>query len=303
MRSRVPQLFRALILLLALFAPTLAYAQTGPQRTERIEAELVSMSQWAAPGSTAVVAIRQKIQPGWHTYWRNPGDSGGATSLTWSLPSGITAGDIVWPLPDRQRLQTLVNYGYEDVVYLPVPIELPASLTPGATVPLEVEALFLVCSDEMCVPDDLDLALDVPVREGVAPADPEHGAAIEAAMASAPQRAGIDARIGLADGVLTLTATGGPLSGGRIERAWFLPFRGGVIDHAAPQAGSRGPEGLTLVLKPGGVLAIEVGHNQDLVNAAFPDLPAVWLDTPNAEGKVFLLTREELPAARGNARR
>ncbi len=49
-------------------------------------------------------------------------------------------------------------------------------------------------------------------------------------------------------------------------------------------------------LNPGGVLAIEVGHNQELVTAAFPDLPAVWLDTEHAEGKVFLLTREDLPA-------
>ena len=56
-------------------------APTGPQRTERIEAELVSLSAWAAPGSTAVVAVKQTIQPGWHTYWRNPGDSGGATTL------------------------------------------------------------------------------------------------------------------------------------------------------------------------------------------------------------------------------
>jgi ribosomal protein L3 glutamine methyltransferase len=51
-------------------------------------------------------------------------------------------------------------------------------------------------------------------------------------------------------------------------------------------------------LKPGGVLAIEVGHNQDLVTAAFPDLPAVWLDTAQAEGKVFVLPREDLPAAK-----
>jgi len=83
--------------------------------------------------------------------------------------------------------------------------------------------------------------------------------------------------------------------------------------HEPALALAAGDDGLDIVrrilaeaarhLKPGGVLAIEVGHNQDLVNAAFPDLPAVWLDTPNAEGKVFLLTREELPAARGNARR
>lgn len=248
----MPQLFRALILLLALFAPTLALAQNGPQRTERIEAELVSMSQWAAPGSTAVVAIRQKIQPGWHTYWRNPGDSGGATSLTWSLPSGITAGDIVWPLPDRQRLQTLVNYGYEDVVYLPVPIELPASLTPGATVPLEVEALFLVCSDEMCVPDELTLRLDLPIREGAAPLTATHGAAIQTILEQSPRPAGIEARATVRDGVITLTATGGPLAGQDPGPVYFFPFEGGVIDHAAPQSGSWGPQGLTLIITGGG---------------------------------------------------
>lgn len=49
-------------------------------------------------------------------------------------------------------------------------------------------------------------------------------------------------------------------------------------------------------LNPGGVLAIEVGHNQDLVTAAFPDLSAVWLDTEHAEGKVFLVARDDLPA-------
>jgi thiol:disulfide interchange protein DsbD len=252
------RLFLLLLALIGLSAHPVAaqvVVNPGPKSSERIEAELVSMSAWATPGSTLMVAIRQDIRPGWHTYWRNPGDSGGATTLDWKLPAGVTAGDIIWPLPERQPIATLVNYGYSGVVYLPVAIAVPADAPVGRALQLQVTARFLVCSDEMCVPDDLDLELDVPVRDGVAPADPEHGAAIEAAMASAPQRAGIDARIGLADGVLTLTATGGPLAGGRIERAWFLPFRGGVIDHAAPQAGSRGPDGLTLVLKPGGVLA------------------------------------------------
>ncbi len=149
-----------------------AVAQPGPQSTVRIEAELVPMSQWAAPGSTAIVAIRQDIEPGWHTYWRNPGDSGGATALDWTLPAGVAAGDIVWPLPRRQRLQGLVNFGYEGVVFLPVPIEVPADARPGTTLPLIVRALFLVCSDEMCVPDELTLRLDLPIRAGAAPLEP-----------------------------------------------------------------------------------------------------------------------------------
>src|SRR5690606_30342900 len=228
----------------------------GPavQRTERIAAELVSMSQWAAPGSTAVVAVRQDIAPGWHTYWRNPGDSGGPTTLTWSLPAAVKAGEIVWPLPARQRLQNLVNYGYEGVVYLPVPVEIPADARPGTTLPLRVEALFLVCSDEMCVPDELTLTLDLPVREGAAPTDPLHGEAIARVLAAAPRPAGIEARVGLENGVLTLTAAGGPLAGAEPGPSYFFPFEPGVIDHAAPQSGSWGPRGLTLAITAGGGL-------------------------------------------------
>jgi thiol:disulfide interchange protein len=245
-------LFRILILLGLFAAPGLALAQGGPQRSERIEAELVSMSRWAAPGGTAVVAIRQDIQPGWHTYWRNPGDSGGATTLNWTLPTGVRVGEIVWPLPERQRLQALVNYGYEGKVYLPVPIEVPADARPGSTLPLTVKALFLVCSAEMCVPDELTLKLDLPIREGAAPHDPAHGEAIARILEQAPRPAGITARATLDNGVLTLTATGGPLAGQDPGPSYFFPFESGTVDHAAAQTGSWGPNGLTLVLTAGG---------------------------------------------------
>tara|TARA_R110002124_G_scaffold70357_5_gene189001 strand:+ start:2558 stop:4723 length:2166 start_codon:yes stop_codon:yes gene_type:complete len=240
-------------LLLALIAmPVAAQAVSGPQSTPRIEAELVAMSQWAAPGSTAVVAVRQDIQPGWHTYWRNPGDSGGATTLGWSLPQGVRAGGIVWPIPERQRLLGLMNYGYSGTVYLPVPVEIPTSARPGTTLPLTVKALFLVCSDEMCVPDELTLGLDLPVREGAAPLDTRHGAAITAILESAPRPAGIAARIALEDGRLTLGAVGGPLAGLNPGPSYFFPFAGGVIDHPQAQTGTWGPQGLTLRLQPGG---------------------------------------------------
>ncbi|UQV17184.1 hypothetical protein MU852_09385 [Brevundimonas albigilva] len=155
------------------------------------------MSQWATPGSTLIVAVRQDIQPGWHTYWRNPGDSGGPTTLDWTLPAGVRAGEIVWPLPERQRLQSLVNYGYSGSVLLPVPIEVPASARPGQVLALRTQALFMVCSDQMCVPDELPLALDIEVRDGAAPLDPAYGAAIQAVLVQAPRPAPIQARIAL----------------------------------------------------------------------------------------------------------
>ena len=228
----------------------------GPRRTERIEAQLVPMSAWAAPGSTAVVAVRQAIEPGWHTYWRNPGDSGGATTLDWVLPAEVRAGDIVWPLPERQRLQSLMNYGYSGTVFLPVPIEIPADARPGTTLPLTVKALFLVCSAEMCVPDELTLSLDLPIREGAAPLDPRYGARIRAVVETAPRPAGIRASAAMIDGRLVLTAVGGPLAEAAPRRAWFFPDEGGVINHAAVQTGEHGPQGLTLTLQPGGDLTV-----------------------------------------------
>lgn len=251
----------------------------GAKTADNIEAELVSLSRWAAPGSTVVVAIRQKITPGWHTYWRNPGDSGGPTTLDWTLPQGVKAGGITWPLPERQRLMSLINYGYSGEVYLPVMIEVPASARPGTTLPLIVDALFLVCSDQMCVPVPMQLRLDLPVREGAPPLDAKYGAAIQAVLEAAPRPAGIDATVALSNGVLTLSATGGPLAGAKITRAHFFPFEGGIIDHAADQTGQRGANGLTLSLAQGGEIRAK-GLTEPISGVLATDIGA-WEITAN----------------------
>lgn len=248
------------LLALSAIAPAHAHAQspiaarTGPASTERITAELVSMTASATPGSTLILAVRQDIRPDWHTYWRNPGDSGGATTLTWHLPEGLEAGEIVWPTPERLPLSGLMNYGYEGVVYLPVPVAVPADAVPGEMLDLSVTALFLVCSAEMCVPDQLELALRLPVGAADQRAlETPHAAAIQAVLDSAPRPAGLEARIARADdGALTLAVTGAAVTRpGGPGAVYFFPFDGWVIDHAAPQTGTWGPEGLTLTLRPG----------------------------------------------------
>lgn len=236
-------------------------ATTGPKSSERIEAELVPMQQWAVPGSTAIIAIRQNIAGGWHTYWRNPGDSGGPTEASWHLPAGYQAGDIVWPLPERQRLQSLMNYGFSGRVYLPVPIEVPATAKSGERIRLRADVLFMVCSDQMCVPDELSLAVDLTVGEGQPPLDATHGAAIQKILETAPRPADIAARVAMADGQLVLTARGGPLDLATLKWAYFYPFTGGMIDHAAKQKVELGDEGLRLTLTPGrGLLANGLGE-------------------------------------------
>lgn len=242
--------FWALIFAATLLAP--GSAQT--MYSENIEVSLVPMHQWAAPGSTAIVAVRQDIKPGWHTYWRNPGDSGGATELTWSLPPGVSAGPILWPLPERQPVKGLMNYGYSRQVYLPVPIEIPASAKPGSPLPLSVTVLSMVCSDEMCVPDERVVKLELAIGETVPPLTVGEGAAIERVVDSAPRAADIDARL-VRDGAdLVLTVRGTALKPGAAGDAYFFPFDGGVVEHPAAQRAEWKGDELSLRMKAGGAI-------------------------------------------------
>jgi thiol:disulfide interchange protein len=233
----------------ALLAMT-GLAQAAPVNTGHLVAELVPQAQGVAPGQTIHVALRQKIQKGWHTYWRNAGDSGEATQIKWTLPAGWSAGDFVWPAPHRLPIGPLVNYGFEDEVYLPVPITAPATARPGETVTLNAAAAFLVCA-EICVPEDAKLSLTLPVTAGPAADDPKWGPAIRKTLAEAPKPAGLSAAFEKRGELLKLAVTGGPLSGADVSKAYFFPYSGAVIDHAKPQPIERGPQGLTLTMTPG----------------------------------------------------
>ena len=90
-------------------------AQAAPAQTPHVEAELIAENTSLQAGADHQwLALRLKPESGWHVYWRNPGDSGIPTSLSWNLPAGVTAGDILWPYPHRESLGTLTNYGYAD---------------------------------------------------------------------------------------------------------------------------------------------------------------------------------------------
>ena len=127
-----------------------ARAPLGPVvTTPYVQAELVAHApQGVAAGQPLWLGLRIQHQPQWHTYWKNPGDSGLPTELHWQLPEGWQAGDVAWPLPHRIPIGTLVNYGYEGDVLLPVPVTVPPSwaLAAGASdVEVRLRATWLVC--------------------------------------------------------------------------------------------------------------------------------------------------------------
>jgi thiol:disulfide interchange protein DsbD len=226
-----------------------AFAQ--PVNTGHLTAELVSEKQGIAPGETIHIALRQQIQKGWHTYWRNAGDSGEATRIKWTLPAGWSAGDFTWPTPHRLPVGPLVNYGYQDEVLLPLAVTAPANAKAGQTVTLTGAASFLVCA-EICVPEDATLSIALPVTAGPAAPDAKWAGPIAKTLAAAPRPAAdLAAVFEKKTSGVALAVTGAPLKGADMAEAYFYPFESTVIDHARPQVVERGREGLTLTLTPG----------------------------------------------------
>ena len=91
--------------------------------TERARVELLAHApEGVEPGKTLWVGLQLTHQPDWHTYWKNSGDSGLPTQLTWTLPPGVEAGEIAWPVPKKYPIGHLANYGYSGTVLLPVPL-------------------------------------------------------------------------------------------------------------------------------------------------------------------------------------
>ena len=177
-------------------------------QTEQVRAELIAHApDGVAPGKTVWVGLQIAHQPHWHTYWKNPGDSGLATQLQWTLPQGITAGDIAWPTPQKIAIGTLANFGYEGTVLLPVPLTITQAFAPpGATsIDIRLNASWLVCRQE-CVPQEGTFVLSLPIKGSTV----LHSAVFEAARQASPQPFGGTAQVQITSNGLNLSASGLP---------------------------------------------------------------------------------------------
>jgi DsbC/DsbD-like thiol-disulfide interchange protein len=199
-RFRLPRiLFPALILIAGLVHSTLGWAQDSSKTvvtTPQVRAELLAFAPQGVPvGLGEAAAARQPVwvglqlahKPEWHTYWKNSGDSGLPTTLEWTLPPGVIAGDIAWPIPKKIPIGSLANYGYEGTVLLPVPLTITPDFKPpltGNTLDIKLKASWLVCRKE-CIPEEGEFALQIPLMGSTA----LNGAAFEAAFKAQPRPA------------------------------------------------------------------------------------------------------------------
>jgi thiol:disulfide interchange protein DsbD len=229
-------------------------AAAAPVKTPQVEAELVAERAALVPGEPATVALRLKAIPGWHTYWRNPGDSGEPTRIEWRLPRGFSAGEIEWPVPSRIPVGPLMNFGYHGEVLLLTRLVPPADLPAGRPVTLRAKANWLVC-EVKCIQEEAELTLTLPVARSAGPtalrAVPESrwGKPIALARSRVPVAAPADWAFGARgeDGGASLAII--PPPGTELKQAFFLPFDEGKIEPAAPQALAREGDGYRLMLR------------------------------------------------------
>ena len=132
------------ILLLFSFFGSAEIVDTGHARIS-----LIKDHSDFVPGTSINIGLKVSMDKGWHTYWRNPGDSGGPIEIDWDLPKGFSVSDIKWPLPEKIEYPPLMTYGYEDFVIYPMVLSIPADYSDDY---FEMTADILICAD-VCIPE------------------------------------------------------------------------------------------------------------------------------------------------------
>jgi thiol:disulfide interchange protein DsbD len=219
-------------------------------QTENVRAELLADVAAVKPGQPFWVGLRQTIRPKWHTYWKNPGDSGLPIEIRWTLPEGVKADPIVWPTPHLFDVGGIINYGFKDEAMLLVRIVPPADFS-GSSLAIVADASWLVCED-VCIPEEARLALALPVGAATTPAPPPTRALFDKARQNVPTESPWPARYGVAkSGDPTLVVEARGLKPDTIRDVYFFPAEWGPIASMAKQTAGIGADGIRIPLKRG----------------------------------------------------
>ncbi len=270
--------------------PASAALAQAPER-RHIATEFIAETDSPAAGSVVSLAIRMTPEPGWHGYWKNPGDSGMEPIVEWTLPPGASAGPLEYPVPGRLVVGGLMNYVYEGPYALLLKLKVPAGLAPGTPLPIRGKFDYLVCTKEICVPESADLALDLKVGAPGAPAT--RRALFDSFRQALPKPLGSEARFQWSEGGFRLSI---PLPASvAAEDPYFFPLTDGALDYAAQQKVTRDGDALIVETKAGaqqpssveGVLRLRDGYGLSLT--ARPGAIAAAAEEAPAQGASVIL--------------
>ncbi len=243
--TRTP-IFNAVVAL-AMGLTSVHAADTSPQPSGQslVQARLVAEPNSLRKGKTGWLAVHLTMKPGWHIYWRNPGDAGIATSIDWRLTPGVTAGPIAWPQPERFAARSIVAYGYSGEIALLTRLQLPRKRLSDR---IKIEALvsWLACA-EVCIPGSQQLTMSIPEREAAAPQD---AALFERTLKRIPRRAAFRVAMRTNADSIHLSVPKAAWSGIVKPQLSFYPYDNSIIDHGAAQFATVDAEQIDLRLQP-----------------------------------------------------
>jgi len=229
-------------LALALTATVPVFAASSSADLPHVHVQLIAPEAQFHPGANNA-GLYFKLEPGWHVYWKNPGDAGEPPRIKWTLPQGISAGAVQYPIPKRLPLGPLMDFGYEDEVLFPFQIN--AANNAAGTSTLNAKVSWLVCRGS-CIPEKTDLEINRPIGQGSETVQPDQQ--IWSRLANKlPQPPPANLKIGFVP-----TSTGFRLTvitGEKETEASFFPSKPDILSNPAPQAATPTANGLTLDLK------------------------------------------------------
>lgn len=221
----------ALILVLGVTACAFSSAR-AQDASGLVKAGLLAEPASIAPGEPFTVGIKLSMKEHWHTYWRNPGDSGEPIQVSWKLPRGFVAGEIEWPAPSLIRVGPVASFGYEGEAILLAHITPPRDVKSGTTVSLVADIAYLVC-EKICIPGEASVSLSLPVSERSA-ASPAN-AIFDAARSKLPQPSPWRATFSTDTQAITLFLRAQGVQGDAIRAVRFFPYDNTLIENAAQQ--------------------------------------------------------------------
>ncbi|WP_443019879.1 protein-disulfide reductase DsbD family protein [Sphingomonas adhaesiva] len=205
------------------------------QPARHVAIQLVAESTSPAPGREVALAFAATPQPGWHGYWKNPGDAGVETRVDWTLPAGVTAAPLDYPVPQRLVIAGLMNHVYEKPWALLTRLTIPAGLAGGTRLPVTAKIDYLVCTAEICVPETQTLSIVLTVGDGaIAPATRARFDAWRSALPRPLDAAATWSRAGDRFRLSVPYPREAALG-----EAWFYPAAAGATDYPAAQTVTR----------------------------------------------------------------
>ena len=239
MRARFFSFVTVLLALAMLALSPTARAQIGPNN---VPATLVAETLTPAAGSTVTLAIRFQPKPTWHGYWQNPGDAGFGGKFEWTLPKGVSAGAPAYPVPTRLIIADLMNHVFEAEHALLVPVTIAPGLAKGTRLTLKLRGDWLGCTNDICVPQGGDMAIDLTVGDGTV--TPASAAQFDGWRAKLPRPLGSEAKFEIA-GKRARFAIPFPAKAD-VSDPWLFPVSEDAISYVATQTVSRSGDMLVI---------------------------------------------------------